>query len=136
MSPLPSSEERPREVSRGTARMLHNVADAADPAWAGRDLASGVAVEVRHRGPGAARALWFWLTWLEWEPVLRVPPAARFWRLGRDARHRALARWAASRWPQRRAAWSRLRAALERSAAAAPLAAQLPAELPAELSAE
>jgi hypothetical protein len=101
----------------GSGRMLYNLADALHPETV-RDLVPAAARALRHRGPGAARRLVFWLALLEWEPLLTGRARRRFWRLDRAERRAACARFRGSRFVWRRRAWAHLSAWVEDALAA------------------
>ena len=101
------------------ARTLYNILDARWPEAAGRDLAPAIAGDFARRGPGALRGLRLCLAWLDWAP-LACGERARFWRLPRPARRRALARWERSLLPPRRRTFAALAAAVESALRPAP----------------
>ncbi len=113
-----STAERKDDSWRATplpwrsARTLYNLADAGF-GTGDFDVAPAVARELRHAGPCAARALWLWLAWLDWEPIASGRARRVFWRLPRGERAAALARWQHSRIPARRRAHARLAAWLD-----------------------
>jgi hypothetical protein len=107
---------RPPPLLRQRTRTFYNVADAQGPGCSAVDLLPSLERELRHRGPAAARWLWFWLSCLEWEPVLTLRARQRFFRLPREQRGAALQRWASSRIPARARAFRELEAALARGA--------------------
>ena len=121
--------ERGQPLLRQRTRTFYNVAEALCHSFGGVDLLPAVEGRLRHRGPGAARWLWFWLTWLEWEPVWTGRARRRFFHLPRELRRAALARWEGSRIPARARAFRELDAELRRAA----LDAELPQSSDAEL---
>lgn len=107
-------------LSWKAARTLYNLADALwppdgpGPEGGALDVARPLGRELRHEGPAAARRLWLWLVWLDWAPRLR-PRGRRFWRLSREERVAAFARFEASRLGLRRKAAAELRERLARA---------------------
>lgn len=89
------------------ARTVYNVVDALAPGLT-TDLAPGLSRQLRHAGPGAARQLWLWLVFLDWEPLFTLRARSCFWRLPRAERARAVRRWQRSRLGPRRRAFARL----------------------------
>ncbi len=81
----------PRILSQRAARTLTNVADALGLEEPARLVALAPAAEawLRHRGVRAVRRAWLALAWIEWRPLLRIPPGRPFSRLPR-AERRAL----------------------------------------------
>ena len=98
------------------ARTLYNLVDARWPAARGRDPAPALVRELRHAGVWAIRGLRFWVFVLDVAPLLRGQ--GRFWRLPREARLRAAARFEGSRIGPRRAAWKLVANAVEKALAA------------------
>lgn len=107
-------------LSWKAARTLYNLADALwppdgpGPEAGALDVARPLARELRHQGPAAARRLWLWCAWLDWAPLLR-PRGRRFWRLSREERVAAFARFESSRLVLRRRAAAELREQLARA---------------------
>lgn len=126
---LPEREEdslRPARFRVGSAplswkaaRTLYNLADALwppdgrGPEGGALDVARPVGRGLRHDGPGAARRVWLWLTWLDWAPLLHS--RRRFWRLSREERAATFARFEESRFALARRAAAELRARLARA---------------------
>lgn len=96
-------------LARYLVPALYGVADALVPPGAdGRgggdvDVAPGVALRLRHRGPPAARRVHAVLLWLEWSPWRLLREGRPFSRRPRAARRAALARLRASPLPPLRA---------------------------------
>lgn len=84
-------------MDAATARTLYNLIDACWPGRAGDQALHEIERAVRQAGPPAARRLWLACRVLDWEPLLRGPVRARFWRLPPHARAAAARRFERSR---------------------------------------